>query len=63
MKDYEQKYYDLLYKYKKLKQEKEKIEEEMNIITNLNKCNTSKDVTKYLAKYITEYLKDRKVNK
>jgi hypothetical protein len=29
----------------------------------LNKCNTSKDVTKYLAKYITEYLKDRKVNK
>lgn len=63
MKDYEQMYYDLLYEYKKLKQEKENIEEQMNIITNLNKCSTSKEVSKYIAKYITKYLKERKVNK
>lgn len=59
MKDYEQLYYDLLFEYKKLKQEKENIEEQLNILTNLKRCKTLNEI----AKYISKYLKDRKVIK
>ena len=56
-KDYEQLYYDSLYEIKKLKKEKETLQEEILIIKTLNKNNELKIL---LAKLLAERIKKNK---
>ena len=52
MKDYEQLYYNLLFEFKKIKHEKENVEEELNIVKKLNKCKTKNEIAKFIASYL-----------
>ena len=51
MKDYETKYYDLLYKYKKVKKENYNLKEEIELIKKLQK----KDLIDIIVKEIIKY--------
>ncbi len=53
MRDYEQMYYDLLYKYKKIKKKNKQLEQEIEIYRLMGK---NKDLKKLIVKFMMKYL-------
>lgn len=51
-KNYEQLYYDLLYKYKKLKKDNQLLQEELENFEKFSNCRTKKSLVKTLIKIV-----------